>query len=283
MSEDRARNGNRRRGATLIELLVVIALIGLLMGILVPSLSQSMSLAANAMCKNNLREVGYALALYQYDNAGWLPVVKTPAGGLQSVRDSEPWFGKLFPTYLTDPAILTCPEDPYRYRMLQAGSRMHDPRVSDYSSYGINGFIFQAGGGALAETDRVRPSRPLDTILAADSGPDEGGSSVRVQGIVGPARNASMLTWDDGYDPFARTPATNPWVTLRHKQGINVLTLDRGVRDAQTERVIRRPLQRYYEDCAGGKCSLCTKLRLVHYSFAKDRLYWWTGSTPSSE
>lgn len=278
-----ARNEVRRRGATLIELLVVIALIGLLMGILIPSLSKSVSLAANTMCKNNLREVGYALELYAMDNSGWLPVVKPTPGGLQSIRGAEPWFGKLFPTYLSDPAILACPEDPHRVRMLRARDRVHDPSVSDYSSYGINGFLMAAGAGALAEIQRVQPSRPLDTMLLADSGPDEGGSTVRLYGVVGPARNASVLTWDDGFDPFTRRAAANPWVTTRHLHGINVLTLGRGVRDADTERVIRRPLQRYYDDCASGRCVLCTKLRLLHYSFAKDRLFWWTGSTPPTD
>lgn len=272
----------RRRGATLLELLVVISLIGLLVGIMIPSLSRSMSAAANTMCKNNLREVGYALALYQYDNDGWLPNAKVPSAGLVSVRDSEPWFGKLFPMYLQDPAMLTCPEDPQRYRMLEAGHDIHDPIVSDYSSYGINQFILTAGGGELAQTQRVSPSRPLDTILAADSGPDKSGSGVRAFGAEGPDRNASLLMWDDGFDPFVPRPSSNSWVTVRHAHGINMLTMGGGVRGASSRRVLKRPLRRYYSDCAAGRCAFCNTLRLPHYSFASDRLYWWTASPAKS-
>jgi hypothetical protein len=207
--------------------------------------------------------------------------VNAAAGTLRSTRDSEAWFGKLFPTYLTDASMLTCPEDPHRYRMIQASGRVHDPLVSGYSSYGINGFIMTAAGGALAQVGRIGPSKPLDTILVSDAGPDEAGSAVTVYGITGPARNASVLTWDDGFDPFSKQPLTNPWVTKRHGHGINMLTLQGSVREARSDRVLAQPLQRYYSDCAAGRCVLCTRLRLPHYSFAKDKLFWWTGPTPT--
>lgn len=55
----------RVKGFTLIELLVVIAIIGLLVSILVPSISQAQKLAKRAACGANLNGLGKTLALYK--------------------------------------------------------------------------------------------------------------------------------------------------------------------------------------------------------------------------
>src|SRR5262245_46475893 len=112
-----------RRASTLIELLVVIFVIGLLISILLPSLKRSMDMAKATSCKNNLRELGRALFIYQTESNGWLPV---PAAALMANSnnatasagsDSDPWFARLFPTYLPDFSVLQCPKDPFAYRI----------------------------------------------------------------------------------------------------------------------------------------------------------------------
>ena len=69
----------RRCGATLIELLVVITLIGLLMSSLLPLVGRSMRVASDTICKHRLREIGHTFALYEMDNAGWLPTMGASA------------------------------------------------------------------------------------------------------------------------------------------------------------------------------------------------------------
>ena len=61
----------RRKGFTLIELLVVIAIIGLLVSILVPSISRAQRMAKRAACQANLNGLGKSLAMYHTSNDSW--------------------------------------------------------------------------------------------------------------------------------------------------------------------------------------------------------------------
>lgn len=57
----------RQRAFTLLELLVSIAIVALLMGILLPVLSQTMRLAHRATCASNLRQLGLAWQAYMQE------------------------------------------------------------------------------------------------------------------------------------------------------------------------------------------------------------------------
>jgi prepilin-type N-terminal cleavage/methylation domain-containing protein/prepilin-type processing-associated H-X9-DG protein len=61
---------------TLIELLVVLAIIGVLAGLLLPTLGRAKEAARSAACLGNLRQVGIALQLYVQDNNNRLPVMR---------------------------------------------------------------------------------------------------------------------------------------------------------------------------------------------------------------
>jgi len=285
----------RRRASSLIEMLIVIGVISLMASMLLPSLKRSLSIARTTLCKQNLRSTGQSLAMYRIENNGWLPARRTveevSATASSDVDNSDVWFLKLFPTYMEDPAALTCPEDPFRYRVNRSGLDKNDPSVSDFSSFGINSFIMQAANGKLARVDQYHPTRPLDTILVADMGPDVPQQQLQStnsrdryskgSGVFGPGRNNGLMPWDDGFDYGSRSGGSSmPWVTTRHDNGINMLTLGGGVREARTDRVVREPIRWRYEAGANGGCTLCNlgyQHRVSHYSFAKDQLFWWTG------
>ena len=54
-----------RKAFTLIELAVVIALLGLLVALLLPAIQQARESSRSAVCRNNLKQIGVALAQYE--------------------------------------------------------------------------------------------------------------------------------------------------------------------------------------------------------------------------
>ena len=98
---------------TLLELLVTIGIIALLSAMLFPAIARAKGRAKTESCKNNLRQMGKALAMYEgdfryYPGAGDCAVATNQWPYL--LRSTNSWVVRISPYLGTDPLIFSCPE-----------------------------------------------------------------------------------------------------------------------------------------------------------------------------
>lgn len=112
----------KSRGFTLVELLVVIGVIGLLIGLLMPSLARAREQARAIKCASQLRQVGIALNMYANANKGFMPAWSGwhVVGGNGTGEDAPgPGWTEQLTQYFVNPnsQVYNCPSFPEDYRI----------------------------------------------------------------------------------------------------------------------------------------------------------------------
>jgi len=149
-SIDRNIVSQKPHGFTLIELLVVVAIIAILAAMLLPALSQARERARQAVCVNNLKQIGLAMHMYCDDYEGYYPpnqtmssiygfnphliqVKLTPYIKPQGSKTESQISTDLVYANLRTAGVWFCPSDAVRLKLWKQGRS-----VFLIASYGVN-------------------------------------------------------------------------------------------------------------------------------------------------
>lgn len=179
------------RGFTLIELLVVVAIIAIMASMILPALGRARERARQAVCINNLKQIGLATLMYADDYDGFIPgakgagvnynnsyyftiypkeyAYKYPAGlliwggylGKTSFDGLTPWEARNYAIKLS--GVFKCPSDRYYFKVRSAGTQTAD----GYASY-ISMWYNDLGKGSYdtSPRDRITPIQAKKAIWA---------------------------------------------------------------------------------------------------------------------
>jgi len=165
---------------TLLELLVVLAIIGVLASLLLPAVARAKTKAHNAICVNNLRQLGIAARLYSEDNNNRMPSAEIlpsdpidPRKPLPRICDAlASYVGRTANTNANPLTVFKCPADnvglfktegsSYEWNADLNGRRLDETKTAQVF------MITQKDGAPTQSTNWVQRFPPETTPLFLD-------------------------------------------------------------------------------------------------------------------
>lgn len=187
------RRGAVARGAfTLIDVLVSIMVIGVLIGLILPSLASVNETARRVVCRSNIRQIGLCTAMYASESDGRLPVSvflpenvapPSPVWGNRSVEGQthrmatlhlatndlpdpslNPWdgLGLLYEgAFITTPKIFYCPSHSGQNHFANQARLWLNGTLEVIGNYHYRGMGYSAAGEPTNLLDLIEPNAAI--------------------------------------------------------------------------------------------------------------------------
>jgi len=136
------------QGFTLLELLVVVGVISILAALLLPPLGRAKAKAQQAVCINNLRQIGLAVRTYAEDSSdAFPPATNNPPASFNAYTMLMKSYVGLTGTKPERAKLFACPADTFYwdYENGWISQSLNQQARYYYSSYGFNGGNFLSG------------------------------------------------------------------------------------------------------------------------------------------
>jgi len=229
-----------RRGFTLIELLVVIGIIALLVGILLPVLSNARAVSRQVRCLSNVRTLGLADQAYQAAYKGWHvpgywgwsqasggwppnPEPPVPASGPRRYWfHAEPFASSLSQIKAGSGRFaqgVVCPDAPLtEQRVNKDGYTIHNSYAMNYSQF--PGMVVRLAPdyvNAWRFNEILAPADKIQFVDAVSEGVSVGKNN---------ANNSTLRYFNPYYGERHEPPDKGSTVAYRHRRGANALFYD---------------------------------------------------------
>jgi prepilin-type N-terminal cleavage/methylation domain-containing protein/prepilin-type processing-associated H-X9-DG protein len=143
-----------QHGFTLIELLVVISIVSILISILLPALASARESANNALCMNNLKQIGGALHIYFSDNKEQFPNAPTHVR-LSNVIYSPPPNGYQLTTMFRCPKATDEEQSLFGVQIYDNKSTYPGKKFVFTNSYSLNEATYRYGVVRFSQVQKI--------------------------------------------------------------------------------------------------------------------------------